>query len=530
MTDENPEVVAAANLSPVSPRPQHNTYTLPQVLPDLQHQAENPDLVPLEPTTFRTAAAAMATAPDTPAPPIEATAVADVDAATESDDASIADNESFGYSDAEGEDDQEHGNAPQDAPQSTGDDYANTFDSPGLEQGLELGVETEPTEGQVQQDATQEVVSQAPESMNFYEQPDQPDAVPTQSSPHPTQPASADARNPSLVATVSQPTQATAALSPYTASEPQPIENGSAPMIPAAPETVPNAISSTSEPAQQRESPQPSQIEPNVQLEQTAAAQQDGQGDETQTKQALDVQPTSEDVEMTADSPGDGLDIQQLVDQITAKAEATDEPATKPATLPSTSPIATDVDVSSLPPKPALTQEQSKQTYSPATYHHSSLPSAPSFATSTGAPPPPSFVSSGPSGVSQTHSFNATPSFASYPNEYPPGTTPQPPTTGQGIQQTYDEFLADERKHMAEAKWERFPEGSRIFIGKMLILSVSFGSCQLTSFTQEICLRNACQREMSLSCFTCMVGWHKSLSNLPMASFSIIPSPKHSLP
>jgi hypothetical protein len=33
-------------------------------------------------------------------------------------------------------------------------------------------------------------------------------------------------------------------------------------------------------------------------------------------------------------------------------------------------------------------------------------------------------------------------------------------------QRKWDQFIADERQYMSEAKWDRFPEGSRIFIGK----------------------------------------------------------------
>ena len=33
------------------------------------------------------------------------------------------------------------------------------------------------------------------------------------------------------------------------------------------------------------------------------------------------------------------------------------------------------------------------------------------------------------------------------------------------LQHAWDQFIADERQYMSEAKWDRFPEGSRIFIG-----------------------------------------------------------------
>ena len=38
-------------------------------------------------------------------------------------------------------------------------------------------------------------------------------------------------------------------------------------------------------------------------------------------------------------------------------------------------------------------------------------------------------------------------------------------------QRQWDQFMADERQYMSEAKWDRFPEGSRIFIGMDLRLS-----------------------------------------------------------
>lgn len=429
-TDESFKVVAAASVSPVSPRPLHNTYTLPQVLPDLQHLAENPDVVPLEPTTFRTAEAAMAPDPDQPETVQEATQgsrsaseIADL-----SEGGSIADDDSFQY---DGEGDAENGQeqeVAQEAPQEN-DDYAMTFDSPAEKEQLD-------GQGEEDQQQPQEVVSDAPESMNIVEPPVQPDAVPTQT----TQPAPVDPPAPSTAE------QATTAQD---IAVPQPSDNGSG----AAPaqEHVPDATSANREEAAQEE--------------------------------ATDVQPKPEDVEMTTGSAPDAtpLDIQKLVDEITAKSETT-EPPNKPATSVQPSPSSTDVDVSSLPPKPALTQEQSKQTYTPATYHPASLPNAPSFPTGSTSlpaqplqssqPPQPVYASNGTGtpGIPQQPPYNAAPAaFSSYPNTYPPANPSQqaPGFNGNGLQQTYDEFLADERKAMAEAKWERFPEGSRIFIGKL---------------------------------------------------------------
>ncbi|KAJ4388120.1 nuclear polyadenylated RNA-binding protein 3 [Gnomoniopsis smithogilvyi] len=352
---------------------------------------------------------------------------------------SIADDDSFQY-DGDGDGDGENGQEQEvagDAPQET-DDYAMTFDSPAEKEQMD-GEEED-------QQQRQEVVSNAPESKNIIEPPVQPDAVPTQT----TQPAPADPPAPSLAEQPPQPVQASTAQDVAVS---QPSENGSG----AAPaqEDVPNAASAIS----------------TVQLE---VATSEG---------ASDVQPKPEDVEMTTESAPDAtpLDIQKLVDEITAKSEAT-EPDNKPAVAVQPSPSSTDVDMSSLPPKPALTHEQSKQTYTPTTYHHASLPSAPSFPPGSASlpaqplqssqPPQPAYASNGAGtpGIPQQPPYNAAPAaFASYPSAYPPANAPQqaPGFSSNGIQQTYDEFLADERKAMAEAKWERFPEGSRIFIGNL---------------------------------------------------------------
>lgn len=444
MTDEDaPELVAAANLSPVSPRPLHNTYTLPQVLPELQDRAEDPNAVPFEPTTFRTAAAAMATEPD----PADALDEIVVDG---------SDDDSFDYDDDEGGGQEQEKNAPQKLAQEAAgpeenDDYARMFDSPA-EKEQELA-ETENDDGQGQQ-SSHHHVTDAPESMTISEQADAVPA-PTQS---PTQPATLD---PSIATTLAQGSQSDqpANSAPAVPAPPHPVKSGQGPS-PAVQESLPDATTQQSVSISQ-----PETVEDDVSPDDVASKKQDS-----------DVQPKPEDVEMTTESVADAtaLDIQKLVDEITAKAEETaSEPPASDAAPASAqaAPSAVDVDLSSLPPKPALTQEQSKQTYSPASFHHASLPNPPNFPPSTSLPAQSDYTNAGAPGTSQPQTFNNPPSFASYPNAYPPGTAP--PTigfNGQGLQQTYDEFLADERRHMAEAKWERFPEGSRIFIGKALTI------------------------------------------------------------
>lgn len=458
MTDQNPQVVAAASLSPVSPRPLHTTYSLPKVLPDLQQQAENPDVVPLEQTTYRTAEAAMAE-PDTIAPTESAQVAAAPEGSVSSSDlASIADDDSFQY---DGEGDGDNGQAEaqdateQEAQQDAGDDYAMIFDSPAeKEQQDGQDGQEENQEQQEQQQQPQEVVSDAPEFKSIPDQHVHPDPVDPQAS------SPSENGSPS-----DQPIS--------TDSSSQSSENGHA-AVPVQEAAMPDATAdaSAAEPAHTEQPAQPDVVP------------------DTARAETIDVQPKPEDVEMTTGDTSDAtpLDIQKLVDQITAKSEATEQAtnqqatqATQATSLPSAS--TADVDFS-LPAKPALTQEQSKQTFSPATYHHASLPNAPTFAASkpTSLPAQPSqsaFAnnSAGVQGIAQSLSFQAAaPNFPSFPNAYPPGNSQQPPTfqgNSNGPQQSYDDFLADERKAMADAKWERFPDGSRIFIGTTALASTS---------------------------------------------------------
>lgn len=453
MTDQSPQVVAAASLSPVSPRPLHTTYSLPQVLPDLQQQAENPDVVPLEQTTYRTAEAAMAEPVTASATEQPAQPDAPEGSASSSELASIADDDSFQY---DGEGDGDNGQAEaqdvsgQETQQEAGDDYAMTFDSPSEQEQQDGRDGNQEQQEQQEQQQPQQVVSEAPESISIPEQHVQPDPVDPQA-PSPSEKGSSSDQ----------------AIS--TDSSSQSSEDGSA--------TVPAAV-----PVQDAALPDgAATAATTVQPEQTEASDA---VQETAPREIADVQPKPEDVEMiTGDAPdATPLDIQKLVDEITAKSEATEQApeqqGTQAPSLQTPSAPTADVDFS-LPAKPALTQEQSKQTFSPATYHHPSLPDAPNFSTSKSislpAPPSqPAFANTVPGiqsqSIAQTQSYQApVPTFPSFPNAFPPGNTSQQApafqNSGNGPQQTYDDFLADERKAMAEAKWERFPDGSRIFIG-----------------------------------------------------------------
>ncbi|GKT98235.1 hypothetical protein FLAG1_00958 [Fusarium langsethiae] len=181
----------------------------------------------------------------------------------------------------------------------------------------------------------------------------------------------------------------------------------------------------------------------------------------------------------TTNSANASTDIQRLVADLTAPADSnrTTESSTQSATGEQSNEYS-NPSSASLPPRPPLSQA-APQTY--ASQHHPGGINA-SSPSSIAAPPTPgqpsTYVAAGaPAAVPDAlgeysvplgsglqapvaiTSMNAPP--------YPP--QPIPYNTDQvqdaEYQRQWDQFLADERQYMSEAKWDRFPEGSRIFIG-----------------------------------------------------------------
>ncbi|KAF4450117.1 hypothetical protein F53441_6716 [Fusarium austroafricanum] len=177
-------------------------------------------------------------------------------------------------------------------------------------------------------------------------------------------------------------------------------------------------------------------------------------------------------------------DIQRLVADLTAPADPNSNP--DPSALSATgeqlhesgTPSSVFPSSASLPPRPPLSQAV-PQTY--ASQHHPGSINA-SIPSSLAAPPTPgqpsTYVATGaPVAIPDTlgefpvphgsgiqmpvaiTSMNAPP--------YPPQSNLYNADQAQDVeyQRQWDQFLADERQYMSEAKWDRFPEGSRIFIG-----------------------------------------------------------------
>jgi hypothetical protein len=189
--------------------------------------------------------------------------------------------------------------------------------------------------------------------------------------------------------------------------------------------------------------------------------------------------PAAASVSDSANERGLAVDIQKLVDNITARAGVTTSPKASPPsaaaqTLPTTStvPQASPAPLilshpPSLPPKPSLPNPPANlpaiSQFHPGGPH---APAAPVRITSPGAhgsyvagegiaslPPPPPAAYGAPPHSHSHHTPQSTDGASANYHAMP-------------IKQRWEQFQTDEKRYTSEAKWERFPEGSRIFIGK----------------------------------------------------------------
>lgn len=418
MTEPEAEHQASANLSPVSPSP---VYTAaPLVVPALQDTVDTIDAM--------VAAAAGATEAHVDSPVVDpalALALADP---TDNDD--VVDDDSF--NDPYGEDTEPAQPAHtllQPEPSDTNDDYAKTFDSP-----------IDPEERD-EQDNEQHVSSSNQQESN---------RVPIASSEQ-------------LNLSHSSEAHPAAVHDPVPTSSTPPAANGH----------------------------QHAQLEYSADRTAPALAQhtEDNQQDQDHGVQS---QPTDGPTPGATESQSSSsLDIQKLVADLTAQptdsnadsdpsttSPAQAEPPTGSASLPSSTTLPSP---SSLPPRPPQPHSASPLY---ASQHHPA--GANPSATATVVPPPTAgqassyHISSAP-GTSADAVANLPPPPATGLNA-PPFSTQVVPgySVDQGhdveYQLQWDQFMADERQYMSEAKWDRFPEGSRIFIGMTMQCYVDIGN------------------------------------------------------
>lgn len=404
MTEPEAELQATANLSPVSPSPVHSATSL--AVPVLQETVDTIDAM----VAAASAAADAANGSVNNGPNLEPVLGAGDD--------NIVDDDSL--NDPYGEDDAD--TVAQQVPQpqveqelpDSNDDYAKTFDSPiGPEEG---------EDGDVQ---PQDVSSLPRESNNI--------SLPSDHlTSHPSQVSHA-VHDTSLPA---HPSQSAASAASNASPEAQAF--GAATAATSQPSTLPTPSSTT--------------------------AKLNGSSPTGSANVSTDIQQLVADLIAPADS-----------NRITepsapsATGEQSNEYSTPSSNFPSSA---------SLPPRPPLSQA-APQTY--ASQHHPGginasippslvappTPGQPSTYVVTGAPAavpdalgeypiPPGSGLQAPVAIT---SMNAPP--------YPPQSIPYNTDQAQDAeyQRQWDQFLADERQYMSEAKWDRFPEGSRIFIG-----------------------------------------------------------------
>lgn len=469
MTEQSPEVFAHADLSPASPKPIHHTATSPALIPSLQERADTLDVAYLDslvPPAFPFVT--MPAATDPASDPTESQEVADTivvggeDYSDDDESNEGVDEESLDAygEEGDGEKPQEKQQGAAEAAQPTPQLLDMDVDSAGLGDG--------DTDGEAVAVDTEVKANAAPD------QPDAPDkAVVSETSSTINTPSSSE---PDVMMTSESATAnpSTSAPSPYPVS----------------------ANTTASEPATE-EMPDPKQPEEHEATRNTPPASAPSHSSPTRPVTAADavLNASASPNVMEQSSPNDGtggIDIQKLVDSITARAaesslativnpqSGTEFPASHNSSLPTqgTTPAPSSLPLapsSSLPAKPVVARQPGPR---PEDFHpfHSRghnnsqgvvSQSGQAIAAGHGAPNAASYGG----GTPAASSLPPHPHFSAFNGSQGPQTGAQPllgpdGLHGAALQQAWEQFQADEKRYMTEAKWERFPENSRIFIGK----------------------------------------------------------------
>ncbi|OTB03159.1 hypothetical protein M426DRAFT_12748 [Hypoxylon sp. CI-4A] len=192
--------------------------------------------------------------------------------------------------------------------------------------------------------------------------------------------------------------------------------------------------------------------------------------------------PVPKPQEQTDSSDKNDIDIQSIVDKIIGNNNI--GPANPAAAAQNTANITAPSQAVSLPPRPPLPQNPPQPnvrsddvlSYQPVYPYHN----ANAAVGSSTLPPPPGSYLTGVPGTSQDARNNLPPppatslsaipaqpySIAQYDPAYMAATGTQTQLMNQQSQQ-WENFLQEERRYVSEAKWDRFPEGSRLFIGNL---------------------------------------------------------------
>ncbi|KJZ76795.1 hypothetical protein HIM_03672 [Hirsutella minnesotensis 3608] len=415
MTEPEAELQATANLSPVSPSPLHTAA--PLVVPALQDTVDTIDAM--------VAAAADAIASngvdaEIIDPAITGQSPNDLDQVVDGD----------GFDETYAQDSTllapQSGTQPQLEPTDSNDDYAKTFDSP-----------VEPEEG-VERDSRQHEhvasSSMAPECNKI--------SLPSEQLDSNRAP---DVVNDNVAhdTSAAQPFQAAAHDSALPSGPPHDSTSSSAAPF--------NAF-------QQQKNDEPvTEPEPAADPESASAELQDS---------SIDIQ------KLVADLTGQNTDINSDPEPSDGVATA-DEPA-EPIQLTGSTRLPSS---SSLPPRPPLPQMGSQSYISQQDTASASIPGT----LPSGQILSHTLVAGGAPGAS-TGAVSSLPNPPATASEALPAagavniplqaSKPAPEHSKDGApsadyQRHWDQFTSDERQYMSDAKWDRFPEGSRLFIGNL---------------------------------------------------------------
>ncbi|CAJ2509591.1 Uu.00g146170.m01.CDS01 [Anthostomella pinea] len=200
-----------------------------------------------------------------------------------------------------------------------------------------------------------------------------------------------------------------------------------------------------------------------------------------QPQESQDIM-TTDDVQPPQESNNEAaIDIQALVDNITARAA---EDASQDSVAQDATNNPTTAQTSSLPPRPPMPQQPATQSYAqpqdlptyPAGDLHpgSAMTMPPTMPPALGTYPARAPGTSAESSISlppfppSTSAMHNTPmSMPQHDGAYTAAPSGQPQPFGHQQQQQWDGFLQEERRYVSEAKWDRFPDGSRLFIGNL---------------------------------------------------------------
>ncbi|KAL6253288.1 nuclear polyadenylated RNA-binding protein 3 [Rhinocladiella similis] len=202
------------------------------------------------------------------------------------------------------------------------------------------------------------------------------------------------------------------------------------------------------------------------------------------------VETGSEPVKTNAQSSQGGVDYQSLLDSIAQSASTA--PAREPVSAPTTATSLVDPGPQSLPPAPGLPPKPPANAGLPETpayemFPHSIAEAAAQYQpvnndavqiNGAEAPVPGSaqsviqnlatqFPPGWPHALSQLPPQSVQPGQSFQPPEPSRSTDPNERPWTPNTQSMYDRFLEEERRYVTEGIWDKFPHGSRLFVGNL---------------------------------------------------------------